>query len=436
MAEMDLAALSTTKARAIEPATAHVAAPEAAGTAVAAELAVVIPTMNERDNVPILVQRLNRVLAGIAWEAIFVDDDSPDGTADLVREIGRRQPHIRVVQRLGRRGLSSACIEGILASSAPYVAVMDGDLQHDEALLPAMLAEIKAARLDIVIASRYAGYGSVGDWQRSRVLISTFAGRLGRTVIKAELSDPMSGFFMITRDAFAATMRSLSGQGFKILLDLFASSPRPLAFAEMPLTFRRRLHGESKLDALVAWEYLLLLVQKLAGPAVPVRFLLFAAIGALGLGAHLAVLWLATNVFFLTFALAQSVATVVAMTGNFFLNNLFTYRDRRLHGARLWLGLLSFYAVCGAGAAANVGVASYLIGDHHAWWVAGIAGAAVSAVWNYAMTSSFTWSARPDRAARRAEHGRAEDGRAEDGRAEDERQRRNADARTPAPLPR
>jgi dolichol-phosphate mannosyltransferase len=338
MAEMDLAALSTTKARAIEPATAHVAAPEAAGTAVAAELAVVIPTMNERDNVPILVQRLNRVLAGIAWEAIFVDDDSPDGTADLVREIGRRQPHIRVVQRLGRRGLSSACIEGILASSAPYVAVMDGDLQHDEALLPAMLAEIKAARLDIVIASRYAGSGSVGDWQRSRVLISTFAGRLGRTVIKAELSDPMSGFFMITRDAFAATMRSLSGQGFKILLDLFASSPRPLAFAEMPLTFRRRLHGESKLDALVAWEYLLLLVQKLAGPAVPVRFLLFAAIGALGLGAHLAVLWLATNVFFLTFALAQSGGAGGGVGGPFFMKKRVNKPDPGVAGATRWGG--------------------------------------------------------------------------------------------------
>lgn len=361
----------------------------------APELAVVVPTLNERDNVPIVVERLNRVLAGVAWEAIFVDDDSPDGTADVVRAMARRQPNIRCLQRLGRRGLASACIEGILASAAPYAAVMDGDLQHDEALLPEMLGRLKAERLDVVIASRHVGTGGVGDWQRSRVMISDFASRLGRLVVKAELSDPMSGFFMIRREAFGETMRSLSGQGFKILLDLFASAPRPLAFAEVPLTFRQRVHGESKLDAMVAWEYLMLLLQKLVGPAVPVRFLLFATIGGLGVVTHLTTLWLLTQVFATAFSVAQGTATLVAMTGNFLLNNLFTYRDRRLRGRQLWIGLVSFYAVCGAGAAANIGVASYLNGDHQSWWVSGLAGAAVSVVWNYAMTSIFTWSPRP-----------------------------------------
>src|SRR5260370_366335 len=239
----------------------------------APELAVVIPTLNERDNVPIVVQRLNRVLAGIAWEAIFVDDDSPDGTADVVR--------------------------------------------------------------------------------------------------------------------------ALSGQGFKILLDLFASSPRPLAFAEVPLNFRQRLHGESKLDAMVVWEYLMLLLEKLVGPAVPVRFLLFSLIGGLGVGTHLLTLWFGTHMLSIAFPVAQAVATTVAMTGNFLLNNLFTYHDRRLRGRRLITGLISFYAVCGAGGAANVGVASYVMGGDHSWWLAGLAGAAVSVVWNYAMSSIFTWSPRP-----------------------------------------
>jgi dolichol-phosphate mannosyltransferase len=356
------------------------------------ELAVVIPTLNERDNVPVVVQRLNRVLAGIAWEAIFVDDDSPDGTADAVREAARRQGNIRCIQRLGRRGLASACIEGILASAAPYVAVMDGDLQHDEALLPQMLAKIKTEKLDIVVASRHVAEGSLGDWQKSRVAISDFATRLSRLVIKADLTDPMSGFFMVERSAFAGAMRRLSGQGFKILLDLFASTPRPFAFAEVPLKFRERLHGESKLDTLVAWEYLMLLLQKLIGPAVPVRFLLFSLIGGLGVVTHLATLWLALNAAQASFAVAQGVATVMAMSGNFLLNNLFTYRDRRLRGWRLLSGLGSFYAVCGVGAAANVGVAAYIAGGH-SWWLAGLAGAAVSAVWNYAMSSIFTWSA-------------------------------------------
>ena len=364
------------------------------------ELAVVIPVLNEADNVAPLVERLTRALAGIRWEAIFVDDDSPDGTADVVRALARLQGNLRCVQRLGRRGLSSACIEGILSSAAPYIAVMDGDLQHDEMLLPQMLAKIRVERLDVVVASRYTDAGSVGDWQRSRVVISDVAGRLSRLVVKADLTDPMSGFFMVERDAFAAAMRSLTGQGFKILLDLFASSPRPLAFAEVPLSFRQRLHGESKLDTLVAWEYLMLVLQKLVGPAVPVRFLLFSSIGALGIGTHLLTLWFGTHMLAIAFPVAQAIATVIAMTGNFLLNNLFTYRDRRLRGRRLVTGLISFYAVCGAGGAANVGVASYVAGGHHSWWLAGLAGAAVSVVWNYAMSSIFTWSGSPAPAAK------------------------------------
>ena len=364
------------------------------------ELAIVIPVLNEADNVAPLVERLTRALAGIRWEAIFVDDDSPDGTADVVRALARLQGNLRCVQRLGRRGLSSACIEGILSSAAPYIAVMDGDLQHDEMLLPQMLAKIRVERLDVVVASRYTDAGSVGDWQRSRVVISDVAGRLSRLVVKADLTDPMSGFFMVERNAFAAAMRSLTGQGFKILLDLFASSPRPLAFAEVPLSFRQRLHGESKLDTLVAWEYLMLVLQKLVGPAVPVRFLLFSSIGALGIGTHLLTLWFGTHMLAIAFPVAQAIATVIAMTGNFLLNNLFTYRDRRLRGRRLVTGLISFYAVCGAGGAANVGVASYVAGGHHSWWLAGLAGAAVSVVWNYAMSSIFTWSGSPAPAAK------------------------------------
>ena len=366
----------------------------------APELTIVIPVLNEADNVAPLVERLTRALAGIRWEAIFVDDDSPDGTADVVRALARLQSNIRCVQRLGRRGLASACIDGILSSAAPYIAVMDGDLQHDEMLLPQMLAKIRAERLDVVVASRYTDAGSVGDWQRSRVVISDVAGRLSRLVVKADLTDPMSGFFMVERNAFAAAMRSLTGQGFKILLDLFASSPRPLAFAEVPLSFRQRLHGESKLDTLVAWEYLMLVLQKLVGPAVPVRFLLFSLIGALGVGTHLLTLWFGTHILAIAFPVAQVIATVVAMTGNFLLNNLFTYRDRRLRGRRLVTGLISFYAVCGAGGAANVGVASYVAGGHHSWWLAGLAGAAVSVVWNYAMSSIFTWSGSPTPAAK------------------------------------
>jgi dolichol-phosphate mannosyltransferase len=355
------------------------------------ELTIVVPTFNERGNIAPLIEKLERVLAGIAWEAIFVDDDSPDETSAAVRAVAQRKPNIRCLQRIGRRGLSTACIEGILASAAPFVAVMDADLQHDEALLPAMLATLKAEKLDIVVGSRYVAGGGLGGLDRSRALISDFAGRLSRLVVKAELRDPMSGFFMMTRPAFEGALRQLSGQGFKILLDIFASAPQRLAFKELPYQFRSRLHGESKLDTLVAWEYVLLLLDKLVGHVVPVRFALFAVIGGSGLVVQLAALGIAYRMLDLDFDLAQTLATLTAMTSNFFLNNWFTYRDRRLRGWRLVRGLISFYVVCSVGLVGNVGIAHYAFHADQAWWVAGAVGAVVGAVWNYAASSVFTW---------------------------------------------
>jgi dolichol-phosphate mannosyltransferase len=358
------------------------------------ELTVVVPTFNERENIAPLVERLIKVLAGTEWEVVFVDDDSPDGTAEVVRQLAQTDRRVRCVQRIGRRGLSSACIEGMLTSAAPFLAVMDADLQHDEGLLPRMLDEMRGDGLDIVVGSRYVEGGGVGGWSRLRVGISALAGRLSRYVVKADIADPMSGFFMIRRDTFEREVRRLSAQGFKILLDLFASSPTPLRFKELPFQFRLRLHGESKLDTLVAWEYINLLLDKLIGHVVPVRFLMFAMVGGLGIGVHLAALSIGLHAVGLRFSVAQGVATMVAMTGNFILNNVFTYRDQRLRGRGLVWGLLSFYAVCGLGAAANVGIASFIYRSDEPWWLAGLAGAMVGSVWNYAMSSVFTWKRR------------------------------------------
>jgi dolichol-phosphate mannosyltransferase len=299
---------------------------------------------------------------------------------------------VRCVHRIGRRGLSTAVIEGIQASSAPYVAVIDADLQHDEALLPRMLDTLKTGDLDIVVGSRYAAGGTVGGWDRNRVAMSGLATRLARLVVSADLTDPMSGFFLMTRAAFDRAVRRLSGQGFKILLDLFASTPGPYRFIELPYTFRPRLHGESKLDTLVAWEYLMLLLDKLFGRFLPIRFVLFGAVGASGVIVNLVALRL--MMIAAAFPVAQAVATILAMTSNFALNNLLTYRDKRLRGTRFFTGLLSFYAVCAIGAVANVGIASSIFERHYSWWLAGLAGAAIGVVWNYAVSSVFTWRQR------------------------------------------
>jgi dolichol-phosphate mannosyltransferase len=376
----------------LDAAASTVAAPAfAEGTApqTGCELTVVVPTFNERDNVELLLRRLDEALAGIAWEVVYVDDDSPDGTADKVRALAQNDPRVRCVQRIGRRGLASAVIEGMLASSAPYFAVIDGDLQHDETLLPRMLALLKAEELDIVVGSRHTAGGGFGDWDRRRLTISNAATRLARLVVTVDLTDPMSGFFMVSRAALERTVRRLSGQGFKILLDLFASTPTPFRYKELPYVFGQRQHGESKLDSVVVWEYLMLLADKLCRGYIPARFISFAAIGGLGVVVHFLTLYLSLK--FVAFSAAQVMATFVAMTCNFALNNILTYRDRRLRDRRFFTGLLSFYAVCSLGAVANVGIASAAFADHYTWWASGLAGVAVGVVWNYAVSSVLTW---------------------------------------------
>ena len=367
-------------------------APEAppAPAPAAAELTVVVPTRNERDNIVPLIERLEQALAGRDWEVVFVDDDSPDGTADLVRQVARTNPRVRCLQRIGRRGLSSACIEGILSSAAPYAAVIDADLQHDERLLPRMLDKAKAENLDIVVGSRHAEGGGLGEWAEARKKISSFATRLARLAVGSELTDPMSGFFLVRRAAFDDTVRHLSGRGFKILLDLFASAPQPLRFAELPYRFGQRHAGESKLDSVVVLEYLNLLLDKTVGRYVPVTFLLFAIVGTFGVVVHM--LTLAVAFTFMSFTAAKALASLVAMTNNFLLNNIVTYRDVRLKGWGLWRGLLSFYAICSFGLIADVGIASHLFDQQGtSWWLSGLAGIIVGSVWNYAMARVFTW---------------------------------------------
>ena len=380
--------------------TIHLAPQLVAGSAASVttrgtDLTIVVPTLNERDNLDPLLASVTAVLGDVSWEVIFVDDDSSDGTADHVRVLARRNVRVRGLQRIGRRGLSTACIEGVLASASPYVAVMDADLQHDEQLLPRMLDVLRGEPVDLVVGSRYVAGGEIGEGlSSSRARASGFATWLARAICKAEIADPMSGFFMFRREVFEGAARNLSGQGFKILLDLMASSPQPLRIRELPYKFRKRRYGESKLDSLVAWEYGMLLADKLIGHIIPVRFALFALVGGLGLLVHMAVLWGGLTLVAVSFLAAQTTATIVAMTFNFFLNNLLTYRDQQLRGWSLIRGLLSFYLICSIGAVANVGIATYVFRADHTWWVAGIAGVILGSVWNYAVSSVFTWKKR------------------------------------------
>src|ERR1700682_3437498 len=369
--------------------------PESPPQAIATpQLSVIVPPFNERDNVTTLFRRLEAALSGVNWEVIFVDDNSPDHTWDVVRGVARQASRVRCIRRIGRRGLSGACIEGILTSRSPCASVIAADLQNDETRLPKMLALLQGDAADLVIGSRYIAGGSADSFNKQRAGASALATEVAKRVLRVKIADPMSGFFMIRRDRFEQLAPQLSTQGFKILLDIVATARGELRVKEIPFTFGSRLHGESKLDSMVALDFLGLVLAKLTHDVVSLRFLLFAMVGSIGLFVHLAALYIALEAFDLPFAEAQASGALVAMTSNFILNNFLTYRDQRLKGFAILRGLLLFYLVCGVGLLANVGVAFSVYDQEPIWWLAGAAGALMGVVWNYAMSGLFVWRKR------------------------------------------
>lgn len=364
------------------------------------ELAVVLPTYNERANIRPMIARLEAALEGIGWEAIFVDDESSDDTAYELRQLGMADRRIRVIHRIGRRGLASAAIEGMCATAAPVVAVMDADQQHDPALLPQMLADIRSGAYDIVYASRFAPGADTSSWDEPRRLkASRLANTLARKVTGRDLSDPMSGYFMLTAAKLRQNAPRLSGIGFKLLLDIIATADQPLSIKEYPLTFGSRTQGESKLDRTVMFEFLVGLYDKWLGRIIPTRFALFGTIGAAGVVVHMAVLSAFLLLFggkfedqLATFEVGQTLAALVAMTFNFALNNALTYSDQRLRGpAALLGGWMKFALTCAVGLVANVGVAAVLVERGVHPYPAALAGIVFGSVWNFALSSRFVW---------------------------------------------
>jgi dolichol-phosphate mannosyltransferase len=357
-------------------------------------LSVIIPTFNEAKNVAELATRLERALDGIAWEAIIVDDNSPDGTSAVAKALAARNPRVRCLRRLGRRGLAGACLEGMLSSSAPYVAVIDGDLQHDEQLLPRMLKRLTDNEADLVVGSRYVAGTAGHGFDGARSAYSHTATGLAQRLLGTNLSDPMSGFFMVRRECVEQVADRLSPIGFKILLDLVLTAQGRLRVVEEPYTFRLRHAGESKFDLRIGLEFIGLLLAKLTGGVVDSRFLIFTMVGTTGLAVNLVALKIALAGLHLPFPAAQSAATFAALLSNFLMNNAITYRDRRLRGLSLIPGFIGFCAIGAVGAVSNVGLATWLYSEHSVWWVAGAAGSVMGALWNYLMSSQFVWRTR------------------------------------------
>ena len=354
------------------------------------DVAVIVPTFNEAGNVAAVVRAVEQALTGFRWELIFVDDASPDGTANKVRELALGDSRVRCIERYGRRGLSGACIEGLLSSSAPVLMVMDGDLQHDAKTLAIMARHIQANDADVVVASRYVGAGSDDSFSAGRRTVSHLSAKAARLVTGVTITDPMSGFFAISRSALRDVAPNLASEGFKILLDILSARATPFRVIEVPYNFGTRQSGESKLGARVAMDFVGLLLSKATRGLLPIRFINFVAVGALGVVVHLLALSV-FRTFGVAFVPAQAAATFVAMTSNFAFNNAFTYGDKRLNGAAAIKALFVFYVICGIGALSNIGVAAWLYANDPSWWVAGMIGSVIGAVWNYALSSRLIW---------------------------------------------
>jgi len=355
-------------------------------------LVIIIPTFNEVDNVSTIVDRLHKTLKEFSWEVIFIDDDSPDGTSFKLKEISKKYSNVRFIRRIGRRGLSSACLEGILASKSDLIAVMDADLQHDEKLLPQMYDLINTNNKDLVIGSRYTKGGEIDSWNINRKRGSLFATFISKKLLGIKLKDPMSGFFMIKRSIIEDIIYDLSSIGFKVLLDIIISLKRPIKIVELPYSFGVRKTGESKLDNKVIWDFLLLIIDKKIGKFLPVRFISFAIIGSFGVIVHLIILISLKIIFPENFTFAQSSAVVTSMIFNFILNNALTYRDQRLTGISFFFGMVKFMFACSIGALSNVGIASFIYFDSGNWLFSGLAGIIVGLIWNYGATSVLVWS--------------------------------------------
>ncbi len=354
-------------------------------------LCVVIPILNEVHNVRPMVEGLERALKGLAWRAVFVDDDSSDGTLDVLRHLCHHHPHIRFIHRIHRRGLASACIEGMLSSAADVFAVMDGDLQHDETMLPKMLSLLEEENLDMVSASRFLPNSTLEDFSALRQKLSRWGNWLANLRINPPLTDPLTGFFVIRANVFLPIARHLSQQGFKILVDILLTTQKPLRYREVPMVFHKRSHGSSKLNHFVMLQFLYMVLDKSLGHLIPLRFLLYTLSGIGGMLVNIGILGVGLFVFKQPFEISQGMAATIAISVNFLNNNYITYHERRLQGRKALLGLLRFYCVCAVGLFCNVGAARFLFLNETPWYIAGLLGFLLGGVWNHAVSSHFVW---------------------------------------------
>ncbi len=379
------------------------------------DLSVVIPSYNEAENIPVLLDRLAAVLQHLDYEIIVVDDDSPDGTWQIVQAIGASDPRVRLIRRTAVKGLSSAVVAGLRESVGRCMVVMDADLQHDEQIIPAMYQRVIADQHDVCVGSREAEGGSYGTWSYSRRIVSAGARMLANLALGRLTRDPMSGFFALSHTYFDATVDKVNPQGFKILIEFLARGKNPKV-CELGYEFGNRLHGQTKLNSSVAIDYLLALVDLRFGWFVPHQFVKFGLVGLLG-----------SIINFLGFATVQGmgfsvtlavlVGVELAIIWTYLGNNFFTFTPMTFRGRDLAIGFLHYQAVCCYGLVVQLAVVRLVLSEYPAMsnslftlYLTYLVAVVFAAVGNFFLHSYYTWNrngytmTRPVRSPRVASH--------------------------------
>lgn len=358
------------------------------------DLSLIICTLNEGAAIANVITEICDTLAGINYEIIVVDDDSSDNTQAEVLRVAESNPRVHLQVRVGEKGLSSAAIKGWDVARGRILGIMDGDGQHDPQAIRQVADIILRGDKDLVCVSRYLGKSDTG-LSFGRDIASRLATKATHLVLKAPLSDPMSGCFMMTRDWYETARPNLTGVGFKILVDLVASTRVKPRFSEVKAALRQRQGGESKLDLRVILDLGALLVEKGTGGLLPARFVLFAAVGLSGVVVSALILTGFKLIGYSTldeFSHAQIVAIGLAMVWNFFLNNSLTFRDKRLKG--FWpilKGLVIFCAVCTPGAILNWWIGVFLKRAEVEFILAGVIPAFLIGILNYWASRVLAW---------------------------------------------
>ncbi|MEZ5377002.1 MAG: glycosyltransferase family 2 protein [Acidimicrobiales bacterium] len=358
-------------------------------------VSIVLPTFNEGGNIVSMLERLDRALADLPHELIVVDDDSPDETWRIAQEYAADHPGIHVIRRSTERGLSSAVLAGMRAARGRVLGVIDADGQHDEAILPEMTERVLAGA-DICIGSRAVEGGGYGDWGKGRRFASWLATAMAHMMLQVKATDPMSGFFVMSRDHYEALQGDVNPRGFKVLLEFLSRSEPKVD--EVGYVFRNREEGETKLSGGVVLDYLLALIELRFGLIVSAQFTRYALVGSVGLLINLVA-------FLIAFGLgapaliALLIGIQISIVFNFTGHNLFSFRPTNYRGKRWWKGLAVYEVFSLYGLAIQGLVFEALDGPlserlDSSFWAAGLSNLlaiGMAAVANYLLHERFTW---------------------------------------------